>query len=154
MNKAENEKTRTDSGQSDGRGSGKSGANTGRRYGEATKRQVVEEIESGRLTVVQAQRQYGIAGSQTVYNWLSKYGTRGGSTGTRPNAALAAAQTQIDKLKREKAELEHALARSAVKVVVLESVIEEAEALYGDDLKKKSNPQPSSGRASGCGRRK
>jgi len=107
----------------------------GKRYGEAFKRLVVEQIEGGKLTVAQAQRQHGIAGAQTIRNWQAKYGKAGG--GVRRASAFAAAQAEIAKLRREKAELEHALARSAVKAIVLESAMEEAEAQYGEDFKKK-----------------
>ena len=75
----------------------------GKRYGEALKRLVVEQIEGGKLTVAQAQRQHGIAGAQTIRAWQAKYGKAGG--GVRRASALAAAQTEIGKLRREKAEL-------------------------------------------------
>lgn len=117
----------------------------GKRYGEAVKRLVVEQIESGKLTVAQAQRQHGIAGAQTIRGWQAKYGKAGG--GVRRASALAAAQEEIVKLRREKAELEHALARSTVKAIVLESALEEAEAQYGEDFKKKFGPGLSSVRA-------
>lgn len=123
----------------------------GRRYGEAVKRQVVEQIESGKLTVAQAQRLHGVAGSQTIRGWQARYGKAGG--GARRASALAAAQARIAKLEREKAELEHALARSTVKAVVLESAMEEAEAQYGEAFKKKIAPALSSVRAAGlCGK--
>jgi transposase-like protein len=124
---------------------------TGRRYGEALKRQVVEQIEAGKLTVSQAQRQHGIAGTQTIRAWQSKYGKAGG--GMRKAGALAVAQAQIEKLKREKAELEHAISRLTVKSVVLECAMEEAEVQYGEDFKKKFAPVLSSIRASGSGRK-
>ena len=121
----------------------------GKRYGEALKRLVVEQIESGQLTVAQAQRRHGIAGSQTIHRWQAKYGkVRGGVTRAR---ALAAAHAEIARLRRDKAELEHALARSTVKAVVLESAMEEAEAVYGEDFKKKFGPGRSSERADGSG---
>jgi transposase-like protein len=50
----------------------------GKRYGEAVKRLVVEQIESGKLTVAQAQRQHGVAGAQTIRGWQAKYGKVGG----------------------------------------------------------------------------
>ena len=118
----------------------------GKRYGEAVKRLVVEQIEGGKLTVAQAQRQHGIAGAQTIRGWQARYGKAGGGVG-RASAALAAAQAEIVKLRREKAELEHALARSTVKAIVLESAMEEAEAQYGEDFKKKFGPGLSSVRA-------
>jgi transposase len=123
----------------------------GKRYGEAVKRLVVEQIESGKLTVAQAQRQHGIAGAQTIRGWQAKYGKAGG--GVRRASALAAAQEEIVKLRREKAELEHALARSTVKAIVLESALEEAEAQYGEAFKKKFGPGRSSARAGGSTRK-
>jgi transposase-like protein len=123
----------------------------GKRYGEALKRLVVEQIEGGKLTVAQAQRQHGIAGAQTIRAWQAKYGKAGG--GVRRASALAAAQAEIGKLRREKAELEHALARSTVKAIVLESAMEEAEAQYGEDFKKKFGPGLSSVRAGGSTRK-
>lgn len=44
------------------------------RYSEAFKVKVVNEIESGRLTISQASRLYEICGTTTVYKWLRKYG--------------------------------------------------------------------------------
>ena len=122
----------------------------GKRYGEAVKRLVVEQIESGKLTVAQAQRQHGIAGAQTIRGWQAKYGKAGG--GVRRASAFAAAQAEIAKLRREKAELEHALARSTVKAIVLESALEEAEAQYGEDFKKKFGPGLSNMRVDGSTR--
>ncbi len=97
---------------------------------------MVEQIEAGKLTVAQAQRRHGIAGAQTIRGWQARYGKAGGGVGRA--SALAAVQAEIVKLRREKAELEHALARSTVKAMVLESAMEEAEAQYGEDFKKKS----------------
>ncbi len=123
----------------------------GKRYGEAVKRLVVEQIEGGKLTVAQAQRQHGIAGAQTIRGWQSMYGKAGG--GVRRASALAAAQEEIAKLRREKTELEHALARSTLKAIVLESAMEEAKAQYGEDFKKKFGPGLSSVRAGGSTRK-
>jgi transposase-like protein len=123
----------------------------GKRYGEAVKRLVVEQIEGGKLTVAQAQRQHGIAGAQTIRGWQARYGKAGG--GVRRASALAAAQAEIVKLRREKAELEHALARSTVKVIVLESALEEGEVQYGEDFKKKFGPLLSSMREGGSARK-
>jgi transposase-like protein len=124
----------------------------GKRYGEAVKRLVVEQIESGKLTVAQAQRQHGVAGAQTIRGWQVRYGKAGG--GVRRASALAAAQAEIVKLRREKAELEHALARSTVKAVTLECALEEGEAQYGEDFKKKFGPLLSSMRGGGCAGRR
>ena len=48
---------------------------TGIRYSEAFKRQVVEEIATGKYSsVYQAQQAYGIRGNATVTKWIRKYG--------------------------------------------------------------------------------
>ena len=45
-----------------------------RRYSEAFKRQVVEEMESGKFkTIFEAERSYGL-GNGTVRKWMEKYG--------------------------------------------------------------------------------
>jgi transposase-like protein len=116
---------------------------TGKRYGEALKRQVIEQIEAGRLTVAQAQRQHGIAGSQTIRAWQERYGKAGGGV------KRASAQAEIARLRREKAELEQALTRVTVKAVTLECALEEAEVQYGEGFKKKFGALLSSVRESG-----
>ena len=46
-----------------------------RRYSEAFKRQVVEELEKGKFgSAFEAQQSYGILGDRTVPRWMKKYG--------------------------------------------------------------------------------
>ncbi|WP_336838041.1 helix-turn-helix domain-containing protein, partial [Sphingobacterium siyangense] len=47
---------------------------TQRDYTLTLKLNVIKEIESGKLTLSQAQKQYGIQGDSTIRNWLKKYG--------------------------------------------------------------------------------
>ena len=48
------------------------------RYSEAFKRQVVADLESGKLrTLAEAKRVYGISGAATVPRWIRKYGREG-----------------------------------------------------------------------------
>ncbi|MDN6878181.1 helix-turn-helix domain-containing protein, partial [Serratia bockelmannii] len=47
---------------------------TQRDYSLSFKLAVVEQVEKGEMTYRQAQDRYGIQGSQTVMNWLRKYG--------------------------------------------------------------------------------
>lgn len=45
------------------------------RYSEAFKRQVVSEIERGKLgSISEASRAYGIRGAETITRWIRKYG--------------------------------------------------------------------------------
>lgn len=47
-------------------------------YSEAFKRQVVSELEAGKLaTIGEANRVYGIRGATTVTQWIRKYGSEG-----------------------------------------------------------------------------
>ncbi|MDX2248157.1 MAG: transposase [Bacteroidia bacterium] len=45
-------------------------------YSETFKTEVVKQIESGKLSVLEASREYAIGGSMTVYRWVNKYGTK------------------------------------------------------------------------------
>jgi transposase len=48
------------------------------RYSEAFKRQVVAELERGKLgSITEASRVYGIRGAATVAQWIRKYGREG-----------------------------------------------------------------------------
>jgi len=44
------------------------------RYSETFKLKVVQQIESGKLTISEASRLYEIKGTNTIYTWLRKYG--------------------------------------------------------------------------------
>ena len=45
------------------------------RYSQSFKQQVIADLESGRFSsIIQAQEHYGITGSETIKNWLLRYG--------------------------------------------------------------------------------
>jgi transposase len=44
------------------------------RYSMAFKKQVVDDIESGRFGIGEARQHYGIAGSDTIQAWIRKFG--------------------------------------------------------------------------------
>ena len=44
------------------------------RYSRAFKQKVVEEIESGKLTIAKAQRVYDIRGGETIQKWIRLLG--------------------------------------------------------------------------------
>jgi len=44
-------------------------------YSMSLKLGIVQEVESGQLSVTAAKRKYGIQGRSTVLNWLRKYGS-------------------------------------------------------------------------------
>jgi transposase-like protein len=108
---------------------------TSKRYSEAFKRQVVGELERGVTTIVEVRRRYGVIGGVTIRGWLQKYGSGKTAVGHRDKERRVASSRMLV-LERERRELEQALARMSVENTVLESLIKEAGAQLGIDLKK------------------
>jgi transposase-like protein len=81
-------------------------------YSEAFKMQVVEEINRGKfVSILQAQKTYGICGGATIQNWIKKYGR----VELLPKRVRVETMTEIDELKEAKKrirDLEKALADS------------------------------------------
>lgn len=88
------------------------------RYSEAFKMQVVDELETGKLsTIAEARTRYGIRGGETVQKWLLKYGKN------HLRSKVVKVQTpkdrdQVKELKRRVKELEKALASTQVNAVL------------------------------------
>ena len=104
-----------------------------KRYSEAFKRQLVRDIERGKITAREAQRKYGIAGNATIHNWLRKFG---GKKSVSTKAKQTPQDVKLERLKRQNRELEQAVARLTVEKVALQALIDEAEAELGLDMKK------------------
>ena len=107
-----------------------------KRYSLAFKHKVISEIESGRLSISEARKLYGITGGQTIQSWLKKMGKN-----HLINKVVHIQNTdevnQLKNFKRENQRLESALAQAHLRIVSLESMLEKASDLYGTDLKKK-----------------
>lgn len=78
-------------------------------YTLAFKLQVVEEVESGRLSQDAAQRKYGIQGNATILVWLRKHGRLDWSPKPNimgkkpaPNKKIAELEKKIKRLEAEK----------------------------------------------------
>jgi len=105
------------------------------RYSAAFKQKVVQEIESGQLSLAEARRIYDISGTHTIQRWLRKYG----KSHLLPKIIRVAMKDEKDRIKeleREKRALESALANAHLKIVSLEALIESAEEHYALDFKK------------------
>jgi len=109
---------------------------TVKRYSLAFKQKVVSEIESGQLTISQAQRLYGITGAETIPRWLKKLGKLH-LLNTVVRIETTDEVNRLKALEKEKRQLESALAQAHLKIVAMESILAEASQLYGEDLKKK-----------------
>ncbi len=108
-----------------------------KRYSAAFKHKVVTEIENGKFSIGEAHRVYEIGGGTTIYNWLRRYG-KGHLINKTVLVKMKNESDRIKQLEKEKRELEAALAKTQVRVVMLESVIEVAEKELKIDIKKKS----------------
>lgn len=105
------------------------------RYSNAFKLQVVSEIEKGEFTVSSANRHYGIQGTNTIKGWLRKLG----KDHLMPKVVRVESPQERDQvlaLQAKVRELESALAKTQVRLLAYESLVEVAEEYTGLDFKK------------------
>jgi transposase len=117
------------------------------RYSLSFKQQVVAEIESGKMTIAQAEKTYHVS-NQSIYGWLKQLGKEY-LIRRRIFVATPEERKEVEDLKRRNRELESALAKTQVKVIALESLIEVAEEHYKADFKKNFGPKGSNVPGSG-----
>lgn len=122
------------------------------RYSEAFKRQVVEELETGIVSSIeQARHRYGIGGSMTVTKWVRRFGKN------HLLAKVVRVETpdekrEIERLRKQVRELEHALAQTRMKELIAEAQLEIVCQDYGLDVeaqKKKAAAELSRRQSSG-----
>lgn len=104
-------------------------------YSESLKKEVVRQVEEGKLGVYAACRVYEIKSHQTIYNWLNKY-----SRTLRSKTRMVVEKNSVDhKLKELEArtkELEAALGRKQLEVDLYRHIVDLASEEYKTDLKK------------------
>jgi transposase-like protein len=94
------------------------------RYSETFKRKVVEELESGKLaTVSEARRRYGIGGALTIQGWIKRLG-RNHLLGKVVRVETLEEGREIERLRRQVQDLEHALAQTRMKELLAEAQFE------------------------------
>ena len=108
---------------------------TCRRYSESFKKNIVRQVESGKLTKDGAKYKYNIGGKSTVLNWCRKYGKSTIFVKSRYN--MAKDKTADIAYKKRIKELESALSASKLRSTYLECVLEAIEEEYGVTLGKK-----------------
>lgn len=114
------------------------------RYSTAFKQKVVTEIESGELTISEAQRLYGIIGGSTVQAWIKSLG-KNHLLNRIVRVEMKDEKDRIKELEKKVRDLESALANSHVKNIALESLVEVAEEHYKVDFKKNFGGKASPG---------
>ena len=106
-----------------------------KRYSLSFKQKVIEEIENGKLTRSGARRLYGIGSPTSIHQWIKQFGKLHLLTKV-VSIELKDELSRLNQLEKEKKELEIALGRAHLKLIVYESIIEVAEEELGRDLKK------------------
>jgi len=110
---------------------------------------VVKEIESGELTITQAQKKYGIQGDSTIRNWLRKYGNFDWENQTlsnmtkSPEQRILELEAKVRLLEKQKAQLERQNHIADSKAVIFDMMIDIAEEEYKIDVRKNLKPAQS-----------
>lgn len=113
-----------------------------KRYSETFKRQVVAELESGRLSIEQARKRYDIGGQQTLYRWLERYGKNRRLCkvihiqSLDEQDPMTRLEQENKHLRQQQQALESALAQAQLKILALESTITAANEHFQVDVKK------------------
>lgn len=108
-------------------------------YSEAFKLEVVNHYESNRLTMQETSKIFGISGSETLKNWLRKYG-KASSLNKVIRVEKPDEKNRLKELEKEVKKLKEALADTYLRKVTAESTLEVAAEMMGltiDELKKK-----------------
>lgn len=106
---------------------------TQRDYTLGFKLAVVAQVEKGKLTYKQAQKEYGIQGRSTVLVWLRKHGKLDWSNPYSHSLMSKTKETPTQKIKR----LERALSDATLKNEIMEEVLERIDTECGSDYQKK-----------------
>lgn len=111
-----------------------------RRYSEEFKKEIVSFFESGKFSVLQIERLYGID-NVLIYRWIYKFSTFN-EKGFR---VVEMKESNIDKVKeleQKIKELEQAVGQKQIKIDYLEKMMEIAKTELNIDIKKNfSTPQ-------------
>ena len=108
-------------------------------YSEAFKREVVKHYESSGLTMQETSKLYGIAGCETLKNWLRRYG-KASSLNKVIRVEKPDEKNRLKELEKEVKKLKEALADTYLRKVTAESTLEVAAEMMGltvEELKKK-----------------
>ena len=120
-------------------------------YSLSFKLQVVQELEQGFLTRVQAMEKYGIQAGSTIRSWLKKYGdfdyqyTSFMMKSKTPEQRILELEQENALLKKQKARAEHLADRADKKVILFDMMIDIAEQEFNIPIRKKHSPELSKG---------
>jgi transposase-like protein len=113
------------------------------------KLQIVQEIEQGKLSIIQVKKNYGIQSRSTVVQWLRKFGKFDWENQTplnmpkSPEQKIMELELQVKLLEKQKAFLEQQAFVADKKSIIFDMMINLAEKEYQIDIRKNSSPEQS-----------
>lgn len=112
-------------------------------FSESFKKERVKEYESGRLTVLEISRLYGIA-FQTIYKWIYEYSGYN-KKGLKIVEHKDSHTQRVKELQERIKELERIVGQKQINIDFLEKMIELAKKDLGIDIKKNFDSQQLNG---------
>jgi transposase-like protein len=112
-------------------------------FNESFKKERVKEYETGKLTVLEISRLYGIA-FQTIYIWIYKY-SRYNKKSLKIVEYKDSHTNRVKQLQDRIKELERIVGQKQINIDYLEKMIEIAKSDMGFDIKKNFDSSQSSG---------
>ena len=106
-----------------------------RQFSEPFKKEKVNQIDEGKITVLQLSRIYEVS-TTSVYNWIRKYSRYAGQNEKVVVEKVSEASKTLY-LQKKVAELEQLIGQKQVEVEYLKKVIEFGSELTETDIKKK-----------------
>lgn len=118
-------------------------------YSMSLKLQIVQEIETGRLSISKATRTYGVQSRKTVVEWLRKFGNFDWENQNpfnmpkSPEQKIMELEAQVKLLEKQKALLERQAFVADKKAIIFDMMIDIAEQEYKIDIRKNLPPEQS-----------
>lgn len=118
-------------------------------YTMSLKLEIVREIETGRLSISEATKTYGIQSRKTVVEWLRKFGNfdwenqNPTNMPKSPEQKIMELEAQVKLLEKQKALLERQAFVADKKAIIFDMMIDIAEQEYKIDIRKNSPPEQS-----------
>lgn len=116
-------------------------------YSLSLKLQIVQEIEQGLLTPMQATNKYGIQARSTIRTWLKKYGnfdyeyTIHQGMSKTPEQRILELEQQVKLLEKQKNRAEYLADRADKKAILFDMMIDYAEKEFNIPIRKKQEPK-------------
>lgn len=117
---------------------------TQKNYSYQFKLQIIEELESGEISIADLCRKYGIQSGSTIRNWSEKYGNldrkyqKAVIMEKSPEQRIMELEQRVKLLEQQKKQLEHQLERTDKKALFFDMMIDIAEEEFKLPIRKKS----------------